>query len=133
MSAFICNDYHISLLASYACNKRLSCVNGLDAEQVGKILYAENLASVNYRYHDTPDAQDCFKFDDRAQQANPNAVTVLKAANCLSYQSCEHDGWDKSQAHKIVEAIISNAIYSLPGYQEAQWEIAEPVKVRAAA
>ena len=45
MSAFVCNDYHVSLLAAYAVSKRLSCVNGLDAEQVGKILYAENLAS----------------------------------------------------------------------------------------
>ena len=133
MSAFICNDYHISLLAAYAVNKRLSCVNGLDADDVGKILYAENLASVNYRYNDTPDAQNVFKFDDRAKQANPSAVVVLKAANCLSYQSCEHDGWQASQAHKIVEAIISSAIYSLPGYQDAQWEIAAPVKARVAA
>ena len=132
MSAFICNNYHISLLAAYATNKRLSCVNGLDAEQVGAILYAENLASVNYRYNDTQDAQEVFKFDSRAQHTSASPIAILKAAKCLDYQSCEHDTWDKSQAHKIVEAIISTAIYYLPGYQDAQWEIAEPVKTRVA-
>jgi len=130
MSAFICNNYHISMLASYAKNHRLSCVRDMEAKEVGAILYAENLASVNARYGHNQNEQDTFVFDAKAQHTNPAPVAILKALNCLYYQSCEHDAWLTSKACEILDAITANAIRALPGYEEAQWEIAEPVSTR---
>jgi hypothetical protein len=48
MSAFICNNSHVTALAVYAARNRV--LGWKDANQVGELLHAENVASVNYRY-----------------------------------------------------------------------------------
>ena len=48
MSAFICNHSHVTALAVYAARHRL--LGWTDANQVGELLHAENVKSVNYRY-----------------------------------------------------------------------------------
>jgi hypothetical protein len=48
---------------------------------------------------------------------------VIKAADCLDYQSCEHPEWDKSEAKQLLDAIRAAAISKLPGYEEAEWAI----------
>jgi hypothetical protein len=48
-----------------------------------------------------------------------------KACRCLEYQSCEHLGWETSEARAIVRNTMSTAICKLPGYEEADWEINE--------
>jgi hypothetical protein len=47
----------------------------------------------------------------------------LKAISCYEYQSCEHPGWRKSEAHAFCEALRDMAIGCLPGYDDAPWEI----------
>jgi len=45
----------------------------------------------------------------------------------LRYQSCEHPEFEDSLASKFIEAIISNAIPDLEGYDTAQWAIYDKV------
>ena len=50
-------------------------------------------------------------------------VQVLKAIDCLEYQSCDHPGWKDSEARKFLEALRAKATSQLPGYHEAQWVV----------
>lgn len=121
MSAFICNNHHISILAAYAVNHRVHGVEGWGHKQIGALLHAENVKSVNHRYGSR--SQEVFAFDNSALIKMLKPVAIIKAANCLDYQSCEHEGWKFSRAKVIVEAIISHAITRLEGYEAAAWEI----------
>lgn len=129
MSAFICRNLHITALAVYAARNRVA--GHTDARAVGEILLAENARSVNYRYGEanTPRFELCewaaFHPFSRAQ--------IVKAAACLDYQSCEHPGWEGSEAWKIVRAIAPGDASGLPGYDEAQWHITPPPPVPSTA
>jgi hypothetical protein len=128
MSAFICHLSHITALAVYAARHRI--LGFTDANAIGELLHAENVESVNYRYgeHTLPRFAMC---EWAAFQAF-SEVQILKAARCLHYQSCEHPGWEESNACRIVEAIIGGEeSYSLPGYDEAAWEITPPATTAA--
>lgn len=52
---------------------------------------------------------------------NFNMVQVLKSCDCLEYQSCENDDYEKSIAAKIINSIRTHAIHALPGYDDAAW------------
>jgi hypothetical protein len=123
MSAFICNHSHITALAVYAARNRI--LGRTDAVQIGELLHAENVKSVNCRYGETtkPDFAMCAWAAFHAF----SRVQIVKAARCLEYQSCEHPGWAQSDACKVVDAIIGDYISrDVPGWDEAQWEITPP-------
>ncbi len=123
MSAFACSNSHVTALAVYAARKRV--LGWTDANQIGEMLHAENVKSVNYRYGETtePNFAPC----EWAAFHPFTQVQIIKAARCLRYQSCEHLGWEASDACKLLEAIIGNdTTRNLPGYDEAEWEIAPP-------
>jgi hypothetical protein len=127
MSSFICNNSHITALAVYAAQHRV--FHAADAKKIGDILHAENVRSVNYRYRET--TQPSFAVCEWAAFRRFSLVQIIKAAHCLSYQSCEHPDWPESEACKIGHAIISHAAHSLPGYDAAEWEI-KPMSTKAA-
>ena len=120
MSAFICNDRHISILAHYAAHN-LSL--GATPAEIGAMLHRENVASVNHRYSES--TVPAFVYDSTVESLKVEPVQIIKAAHCLDYQSCEHDAWDKSEARQLLLQIIENAAYKFPGYESAQWEISE--------
>lgn len=122
MSAFICNDSHITALAAYAARHRLCGYHEGHIEKIGAILQAENVRSVNYRYKDK-EAEPAFTVCAWAEFRTFTPIQIVKAAHCLEYQSCEHRGWASSHANEIVQAIIAEAISELPGYGAADWEI----------
>lgn len=134
MSCFILSDRHISALAQYALSpsrreRVFACMGcatydprtgeDYDPQTLGAILQRENVASWNARYPRDP-AEPAFRFV-RATELSP--VEIIKAVDCYEYQSCEHDGWQKSDAKKIVKAIRKHAIAELPGYEQASWGI----------
>jgi hypothetical protein len=122
MSAFICNDSHVTALAVYAARNRL--LGWTDANGVGAMLHAENVESVNYRYGEATEAR--FRICAWAAFHVFSQVQIIKAARCLHYQSCEHPAWEKSDACKLVEAIIGRTTRELPGYDDAEWVITPP-------
>ena len=99
--------------------------------ELGQTLWDENIRSVLYRYpRDTKEtapgscAGETFLYDKHPysmRRVEPDQV--LKLCDSLEYQSCEHDGWEASEAHAIVEAIRCAAIHALPGYDAAEWSI----------
>ena len=120
MSAFLCSNYHITVLATYA-QRTNSFHNGESIEAIGHILHTANLQSVNYRYQEH--STTTFTVDRRALVCRVFAIQIIKAARCLNYQSCEHPDYENSQACRILRDIIADAMCELPGYDEAQWEL----------
>jgi hypothetical protein len=116
-------------------------------ERVGAMLTVENVRSVQYRYEDSsmdtlpgPIANGWLtdallgKYDWPAYGTGPvrigtgprqlTTVAALKALDCYEYQSCEHPGWEASEAKAFCDSLRSSLIGALPGYEEAEWEVA---------
>lgn len=101
------------------------------ASELGQILWTANLDSVEERYPDTKDSParipgrigEVYIYSHSKDWPSDmiDAVQVLKSVACLEYQSCEYDGWKKSEAAAICEALRTAAINSLPGYDKAKW------------
>jgi len=99
-----------------------------DADRIGEMLMLENVKSVNDRYEDSddlPGPTDAYwlqKFKHKPQQYQLTAVEGLKAINCYGYQSCEHEGWEASEAYRYCQALRASLIHNLPGYDAATWK-----------
>lgn len=120
MSAFIVNPTHLSAIVRWACLNNVSGVPGQEQEKVD-LLHAENVKSVNYRYKEQTEPYT-ISYNAFAPELTP--VQVIKACQCLDYQSCEHPEWEKSAACALLKTISDQAISKLPGYDAAAWEIA---------
>lgn len=95
------------------------------ASQIGALLMLENQRSVNCRYSED-DIEPIYEFRALPWKLGrkPDPVTVLKAINCYSYQSCEHEAWRTSAAKVFCEFLTSLMVSKLPGYREAPaWEV----------
>ena len=132
MSAFIVTDTHINALVRYASRHKITVAYGnptirlnvsAHEQEVAQLLIDENIKSVNYRYSE--DETSLIEYDRGAPILS--AIEAIKAAQCLRYQSCEHSDYEESIAFKLIEAIISDAIPRLEGYESASWAIADKV------
>ncbi len=136
MSAYVCSNDHISAIVNYPRDTaRLygnpyiyndHSISISDPEELGQLLLEENVKSVNHRYHD----KDSAKPEDYKFQLSPlngkgscSTIQFIKHIHCLKYQSCEHDGWEKSIALKILNRLEGWAVGHLPGYNDAEWGI----------
>lgn len=140
MSAFVVGTDHIDYLVQAAiCYGRGGYVSygqrrvGLDiADEVGADLLRENILSVMYRYPDsavdnlpgpipTPRPDEYRYHEGGLPKLEP--VQVLQAIACYGYQSCEHPGWEASEAYRFCEHLKAAAIRQLPGYDTVAWEV----------
>jgi hypothetical protein len=144
MSAYIVSENHIIYLVAAALSSRISRgAHGkftwwnkepkeitqwdpVNAAAFASELWQENVKSVNYRYPNDPAPIDLFtitpnKLDDMLNAWDFEPVQVLKAANCLEYQSCEHPEWEESIALSFLNRLRGEAIASLVGYSDAAW------------
>lgn len=114
MSAYICTHAHINAIVYWASTNTIS-VRALevrkDPQATAEVLYAENVASANYRY----------KENEPTGLYRP--IEIIKLCNSLDYQSCEHPDWEASHAKALLDKIRQTAITKLPGYDEAPWGI----------
>ena len=69
-----------------------------------------------------PDASYLVPFEYPLTGRLPTPVQAIKLVHCYEYQSCEHDGWETSEAHRFTTALLSSLEHSLPGYDDAPWE-----------
>lgn len=132
MSAFIVTDTHINALVRYASRHKITVAYGnptmrlnvsAHEQEVAQLLIDENIKSVNYRYSEAETS--LIEYDRGAPILS--AIEAIKAAQCLRYQSCEHSDFEESIAFKLIEAIISDAIPRLEGYESASWAIDDKV------
>lgn len=111
---------------------QLACNDYKRAAEVANMLWQECIKSVSYRYpgettetlpgvigenYQITEAD----FDGPLFDADFSPVQVLKSIACYSYQSCEHDEWEDSEAFAFCRALEKHAIAILPGYEEAEW------------
>lgn len=104
-----------------------------NAGEVGRMLWAENVKSVQYRYDDEPvsdlpgpaglsdEEVDGYSYTTPARRLT--IVQALKAISCYEYQSCEHPGWETSSAYGFCDALRHKLIGQLPGYDDAPWGV----------
>ena len=102
------------------------------ASLYANILYQENIRSVQTRYGST-DLENLPGLIGKPatlvvtprelMQAPMDPVKILKACDCLDYQSCETEDYNETLAAHLIFAIRKAAIHNLPGYQNAPWEI----------
>jgi len=118
MSAFIVNKKHIDYIVTVLYNDNPLFTKEF-LNKTGQTLVDENFKSVNYRYNES---NQPYKYIFE-QVRNINPIQVLKAINCLDYQSCEHNTWKRSNARKILDDIRDICINKLPGYDDFQWEV----------
>ena len=135
MSAFIVPDYHINALVSWAATRNGSNAVSYywgnrrryvrdDAKRIASVLFAENVRSVNARYSEADPAHG-FVFKQVPNMLNP--IDVIKGCHGYSYQACEADGWEESEAFAIINGIEQSAIRCLPGYDESRaWCVSGP-------
>jgi len=131
MSAFVVSDSHMNSIVRWACQNNISVWHGNPStkfsvagneQQTAELLFAENVKSVNYRYKESSDTTGIV-YDPFAPSLRP--IEVIKACDCLAYQSCEDPEWEESLACKLLKEIQRCAITCLSGYGNARWEIKE--------
>lgn len=92
-----------------------------EADRIGQMLMRENLLSVNHRYRESR-TEGIYTYEETSM-CEVDPMVILKAISCYEYQSCEHPGWEHSEAHDFCRALRLRMIHLLPGYEEAPWEI----------
>lgn len=130
MSAFVVSKKHIDSLVAFAIRHEYGAApyfywkgepHRIDnPDEAGALLWAENVRSVNYRYTAQTEPEPyVFHWDTRVL----DPLQIIKACNCLDYQSCETPEWKDTRAFAMLDSIRERAIKELPGYDGAQWEI----------
>jgi len=122
------SDRHILfLVAAWARTRRDLSVTVLseDMARVATMLKRANHRSVMFRYpNEEPMPDEFLTFLPAQMPPVPGSfdpVAVIKAAQCLDYQSCEPDDWDQTDAARLLQGLINDAIARLPGWRDAAW------------
>lgn len=141
MSAFMVSNDMVDAILTFA----ISSPRGWDppvpehrATEIGHILLGANARSVAHRYPGDGDNNaannkqaDAYRFKPWPRTILP--IEVFKAIECLDYQSSEPDGWEESDARRMLTKIQEAAIRALPGYEDASECIKRPaIKVAEA-
>ena len=127
MSAFLCTPKHIAVIASWAADRGMVADRAAAAHE----LASENLNSVRYRYeHREENLVEHFTGMDEEQffatctehrpGYPPAQISVL--ADSLGYQSCEHPGWEGSEAQRIINLVLVDTA-GYPPAPKAPWSI----------
>lgn len=128
MSAFTVSEKHIQSIMMYAKTSEITSyyyggesrmIAGREKE-LGQLLWDANYHSVNSLY-DIKETAPKYHVPFRTFETFP--VQIIKACNCLDYQSCEFDEWKTSEAYALLQTIREEAIQNIPGYNKADWEI----------
>jgi hypothetical protein len=116
VSAWIVSKAHIDALVLAGVQWQLTDPSRTDLSEVGRMLWAECLASVAYRYPgdtghgDRPGPAGFHDEEVAAYRFAPVELvlaphTALKLLDCYDYQSCEHPGWVGSAAQQFTATL----------------------------
>jgi hypothetical protein len=141
MSAFLCSEDHIGVLAN-AMSRAGILLNGrkLCPKEMALELAIANWDSVTERYPDdpyySPELWDEYKKGCQAEACKPDLnlkpIAFIKMAQCFAYQACEIEKFRKADYMSVtigqchINSFISSMIRKIEGYEEAQWEYMRP-------
>lgn len=96
-------------------------------EELARLLFDENVASVRYRYADADESgmipdEAPFTMGDVRRAPRLSVGTALGALDCFEYQACEHDEWADSEARRFCDAFRRALCHAVSGYS---WSVAE--------
>lgn len=123
MSAYIVSRPHLATIVEYAAEvlqmRHLFKDDGSKA-RFANMLADENAASVNHLYGErvTPAHFTDAEVAQLAQRDYLQPLPILRAIGCLTYQSCEHDGWERSVAFHFLNEVRTWTVTHLPGYND---------------
>ena len=147
MSAFIVSRRHIEVLANALLAYGVVAIDETDADQewkLGTLLWNENIESVSTRYRRDPlghlpgpSVESFVYLEAKVEDVMEYMLqpwSILSLTRCFVYQSCEHDGWDGSQACAYTEALEQEVLKHLglkdmeqarrrPEWDKAPWGI----------
>lgn len=131
MSAWLCNEEHVYELAHFYfknCQRYKQGNDKLSLRHIARRLWDANNESLAARYGDdyTPMKPNMAQYVPMVT----NHFHMAKLADCLDYQSCEFNGWEKSEAFKILESIRVNLLSTHRDYEAAPWGF-EPEEYKA--
>lgn len=134
MSAWIVSKQHIDTLVTAALAWELAVIE--QADEIGRMLWQENLNSIHARYPDTiaggeypgpigflPSDVEDYRFELVPGRVDPEVVHV--AARCYRYQSCEHGDWNTSHARAWNETLLERALSLSDRYRDQYGEVDE--------
>lgn len=138
MSAYLVSDNHINVIVSYFAHeiqgKGLYCkVNGEyayltpeNAKYVAYELYRENVRSVDRRYNEH-NSDELYNFEYlRHVKDVYNPLEISGALDCLEYQSCERDDYNRSEAYRLLHNMRKHLLRQMADRKygnETTWSI----------
>lgn len=131
MSAFVVSKEDIDILVTAHLALRGLPWSSERADSIGRLLWRENVSSVAYRYdmperHGAEHAEYLEALEAYAYEPlYAKCAAVAKIARCYDYQSCEHPGWEASEAKRLVDELMGVFHETLPGYDAMPWGIAD--------
>ena len=133
MSAYIVEERVIAELAKVYANRLYMGFDASRRDNAARTLAEENIRSIRYRYPDADEmemvpegfVEACVELATIESKISYSPVELLKAADCLDYQSCETPDWESTRACEILNEIRLILIKRLPGYEEAAWGLRE--------
>ena len=122
MSAWIVSKQHIDALAYWL--DRMGIAH--DKQKMGELLWSENHKSIRARYGDynhkgkfvkrpkyhymIPQPRVTESYYDDFDPQNLDQIQAL--VHCYTYQSCEHKGWEKSRAKRLMDRLEAQLVMS---------------------
>lgn len=95
-----------------------------ESQKQANLLKAANIASFNECYKHNPDMQEpAFKGDVQLCIGAPphGPLQAIKLVQFVEYQCCEVEGWENSEACKLLNKYLTVLIPNLPGYDRMSW------------
>lgn len=127
MSAFMCSDDHLFILAVWADNQTYRPAEPKRVEACFYDLWLANAASLKARYgEEIPEYvpnSSCADYERIQRALAVSPVVVMKLARCYEYQACEDDGYYGSLGARWARHAQSHAAARLPGYEKAPWGV----------
>ena len=130
MSAFLCSDLHLSVIAKYCIRQGTTCTGISDEQRKGLIqdlankLKRINIASVNYRYEEKSKFSRCrlqkLKEDDSLLSENDVEMLI----RCWDYQACEDSlNLDYLITRGYLTGVINKMNYKTAPNDSKVWSI----------
>jgi len=104
-----------------------------NADDLGRLLWAENVGSLQHRY---PTDRDDHRAFDREVSAyvfrcycNLKPGPIGQLAEFYEYQACEHPDWRASDAFFALCGLRVELVKRLPGADDAPWGVANEADI----